>query len=130
MSAPGTYRYKSGGASVTGEIWSMGPLPKTLWVLGADGPVVVNVETHCEVKYAIPTYNARSHMWTSPGGYYARGIQQHPIDARKRNNPVGVQKWAALTAPARMPEPILELRMPCNWELTLDLTSVGCPIAA
>jgi hypothetical protein len=38
----------------TGELWSPGPLPSTVWVLDAGRPVVVNVRTMASVYYQSP----------------------------------------------------------------------------
>lgn len=129
MNAPGTYRFTDiNGTHVDGEIWSMGPKAKTLWVLGPDGPAVVHVETHRQVKYVIPTYHPNSHLWFAPGSYSAPGTSMTPMDCRAGKNPVGVAKWNALTVAAKVPDTLAEvLALPLNWDLTLDLTALGCP---
>ncbi|WP_127948333.1 hypothetical protein [Rhodococcus spongiicola] len=88
----GSYRYHDSGEIVAGEIWSQGPFHRTLWVLGPEGPVVVDVHGHQRIPYDLPTYFPETHLWGRSSGYGYR-----PIDLRGRRPSVTAERWAALT---------------------------------
>lgn len=93
----GSYRYHDGDRVVTGEIWSGGPLPHTVWVLGPDGPVVVDIREHRRRHYDMPTYHPGNvHEWRH--NRWSSGIA--PIDLRGKRAAITLAQWAELTVDA------------------------------
>lgn len=93
----GSYNYLDGDRVVTGEIWCSGPLHATVWVLGPDGPVVVDIRNHRRRAYDMPTYYpGETHQWRHDR--WSSGIA--PIELRGRKCAVTLTQWAELTEDA------------------------------
>lgn len=138
---PGTYRFRNlRDEHVTGEIWSLGPKANSLWVLGPEGPVVVDVKYHRQVRYAIPEYKPHMHKWIQKAsdGFGVEAIE--PMDCRcysvstsslsvrggvvTRRSGMAQSRWSALVKKQLTPE-IDEMALPLNWDLTYEFPSAA-----
>lgn len=125
---PGSYRYRDlHGHPAHGEIWSPGPIAKTVWVLGPDGPVVVHTDDHRQRRYDWPTFHRdRCGIggWTF-SGYAPANFANGTTAEKLRHGRPAVPKatWEALTAGAydTLPEPIPGTELIPSWDVPLDL---------
>ena len=68
------------GREQSGEVWSAGPLPNTVWVLTENGSVVVSARTRKEVPYKVPTFG--------PPVPWSKQRWAHEVLQHRRRNPV------------------------------------------
>lgn len=118
--------------TVAGEIWCPGPRHKTLWVLGPDGPTVVNLDTRTEVPYDWPHFHfdERGIGGWSYNEHFAPASNMGPLRSEKLRYgraPVPAKQWSALIDGAFevQPEPIAGTDLIPSWELPLELPSAA-----